>query len=55
MEKQFTVGSNVSGTENVASEGIGNVTEVSDQLVHDMKQFNSIVSTSELDESKRKR
>ena len=53
--KQFIVGSNVSGTENVASEGIGNVTEVSDQLVHDMKQFNSIVSTSELDESKRKR
>ena len=35
--KQFTVGSNVSGTENVASEGIGNVTEVSNQLEHDMK------------------
>ena len=53
--KQFTVGSNVSGNENIASDGIGNVTEVSDQLEHDMKRFISIVSASELDKSKRKR
>ena len=35
--KHFTVGSNVNGTENVATDAIGNVTEVSHQLEHDMK------------------